>query len=254
MERRIIDFDVDEEGHWRAILECGHRRHVRHNPPLVERPWVLSELGRSSRLGTSLDCKRCDDAEAPSVEMIVPATDRLLRNDSFRMRCLRAARDARLTDWYLAAGFLRNAIWDFMHEASQPTPLNDIDLVYFESDDVSTEREAAMERRLSEAVPGVEWQVRNQARMHMRSGHAPYVDTADAIGHWVETPTCVGVRLEDDDALRLVAPYGLEENWELRVRPNPVVAYPRDLYRRRVESKRWMQLWPRLRIMGDTQR
>ncbi|MDX1665220.1 MAG: DUF3565 domain-containing protein [Candidatus Promineifilaceae bacterium] len=65
MKRQIVDFDQDELGDWRAILACGHRQHVRHNPPLVSRPWVLTEAGRRRFLGYTLDCKRC--AEEGSV-------------------------------------------------------------------------------------------------------------------------------------------------------------------------------------------
>lgn len=63
MKRKITGFQMDEQGDWRADLECGHRQHVRHNPPLVSRPWVLTEEGRASRLGFELDCKHCDEAD-----------------------------------------------------------------------------------------------------------------------------------------------------------------------------------------------
>jgi hypothetical protein len=61
MTQTIIGFDQDEEQHWRAILACGHRQHVRHDPPLTSRIWVLTEAGRASHLGLELDCKRCDE-------------------------------------------------------------------------------------------------------------------------------------------------------------------------------------------------
>ena len=61
MKQKIVDFDKDDENHWRAILDCGHRQHVRHDPPMTVRPWVLSEEGRTSRLGFELDCKHCDE-------------------------------------------------------------------------------------------------------------------------------------------------------------------------------------------------
>jgi len=63
MKRLIIDFAPDELGDWTAVLECGHRQHVRHNPPFVNRPWVLTPEGRASRLGEPLDCLRCDGGE-----------------------------------------------------------------------------------------------------------------------------------------------------------------------------------------------
>ena len=63
MKRRITGFHTDEHGDWRAELECGHYQHVRHNPPLRTRPWVLTEEGRAARLGLELNCKRCDEEE-----------------------------------------------------------------------------------------------------------------------------------------------------------------------------------------------
>ena len=71
MKRRIIGYDQDDESHWRAELDCGHFQHVRHDPPLTTRPWVLTEEGRASRLGFKLDCKRCDEEE--SAEEIIEA-------------------------------------------------------------------------------------------------------------------------------------------------------------------------------------
>lgn len=67
--RRIVGFRRDEEDHWVAELSCGHGHHVRDDPPWVERPWVRTEEGRSSRLGAPLRCARCEDGEP------VPAAD-----------------------------------------------------------------------------------------------------------------------------------------------------------------------------------
>jgi hypothetical protein len=60
--RKIVDFDTDEHGDWIAQLECGHRQHVRHNPPLVSRAWVTTPEGRASRIGAELNCNLCDRA------------------------------------------------------------------------------------------------------------------------------------------------------------------------------------------------
>lgn len=64
MKQNIVAYHKDEEGHWVADLVCGHSQHVRHNPPMVSRPWVLTEAGRDSMLGHELECKECDD-DAP---------------------------------------------------------------------------------------------------------------------------------------------------------------------------------------------
>ncbi len=61
MQQSIVGYHKDEEDHWVAELECGHFQHVRHNPPLVSRPWVLTEEGRNNMLGYKLNCKKCDE-------------------------------------------------------------------------------------------------------------------------------------------------------------------------------------------------
>jgi RimJ/RimL family protein N-acetyltransferase/bacterioferritin-associated ferredoxin len=70
MKQRITGFQLDGEGHWVAGLACGHRQHVRHDPPWTVRPWVLTEEGRRSRLGVGLDCKRCDEAGRAVAEAV----------------------------------------------------------------------------------------------------------------------------------------------------------------------------------------
>jgi hypothetical protein len=59
--RRIVGFHPDDEGVWVADLECGHRQHVRHDPPWQQRPWVLTPEGRAARIGSELWCVRCVD-------------------------------------------------------------------------------------------------------------------------------------------------------------------------------------------------
>lgn len=61
MQRAIVGFYQDEEGHWAAKLECGHGQHVRHDPPWMVREWVLDEETRAERIGRMLECKKCDE-------------------------------------------------------------------------------------------------------------------------------------------------------------------------------------------------
>ena len=65
MNRAIVGFYRDAEDHWVADLACGHSQHTRHDPPLRERPWVLTEAGRHQHMGSPLDCVRCDRRELP---------------------------------------------------------------------------------------------------------------------------------------------------------------------------------------------
>lgn len=59
VERPIVGFHLDDLGDWVAQLACGHNQHVRHNPPWVNRPWVISDEGRAQTLGKFLSCAKC---------------------------------------------------------------------------------------------------------------------------------------------------------------------------------------------------
>lgn len=61
MKQPIIGWHQDEHGDWVAELTCGHVQHVRHAPPLSERPWVLTPEGRARFLRFELNCVRCDE-------------------------------------------------------------------------------------------------------------------------------------------------------------------------------------------------
>ena len=65
MNQPIVGFQLDENSDWVAELACGHFQHVRHDPPWIERPWVVSEAGRASVLGQALNCKKCDEGAPP---------------------------------------------------------------------------------------------------------------------------------------------------------------------------------------------
>ena len=61
MQRAIVGFHLDDDGDWVAELDCGHRRHVRHRPPLFPEPWVLDADARRERIGSPLECRLCDE-------------------------------------------------------------------------------------------------------------------------------------------------------------------------------------------------
>ena len=67
----MVGFHLDEENDWVAELQCGHFQHVRHNPPFINRPWVITKSGRLSMLGKQLKCVKCVE-NAPK-DFIVPS-------------------------------------------------------------------------------------------------------------------------------------------------------------------------------------
>jgi hypothetical protein len=85
--------------------------------------------------------------------------------------------------------------------------------------------------------------------MHLKNGDPPYQDSADALAHWLETPTAVAVRLNESGGPELLAPLGTADLLGLWVRPTPHArAYRLEAYRKRIAAKNWPAKWPKLRV------
>jgi hypothetical protein len=169
--------------------------------------------------------------------------------DARRMSILRSAATLALSDWCVAAGFVRNLVWDRLHGYEQPQPLSDIDLIYFDAESDHPCHDEEIEARLRSLDSSCAWSVRNQARMHLRNGDHPYRSTADAMSYWPEIETAVGVRLDPDGRLRVIAPFGMASLFGLRLTPNPKRS-PDD-FAQRLAQKRWLSIWPRLQVATE---
>lgn len=170
----------------------------------------------------------------------------LIEKDPVRQQALKCLQVLNLPQGYLAAGFVRNLVWDHLHQKTTPTSLNDVDVIYFDLDEADANNCFAYEKVLTESMPSLNWQVRNQAKMHLRNGDAPYTDVVDAMSYWPEKETAVAVRLAPDNALECVSAFGFDSLLALYITPNP----KRDiaLFRHRIESKQWLTTWPKLQL------
>jgi len=176
----------------------------------------------------------------------------LIRADTAMIAALRAVRSLALKEAWVTAGFVRNRVWDHLHGFDEPTPLNDIDVIYFDPAHIDATFEKQRDDELGQRLPGLPWQVKNQARMAERNGDPPYQSIEDALRHWCETPTAIGVRLDDADRIETTAPLGLDDLFALVVRPTPFArSHPHKLaqYRDRMAKKNWPGLWPRIRVL-----
>src|SRR3954452_7787002 len=183
----------------------------------------------------------------------VARLETIVRTTDWLMDALVAAREVGAPDWLIGAGAVRTAVWDRLHGYEVATELADVDLAFFDSHDLSQEREAAIERRLLARLP-VEWDAKNQARVHIWYPHRfgyevpPLTSSADAVATWPETATAVGLRLTDDDRLEVEAPLGLDDLLGMVHRRNPRRVSAEE-YGRRLASKRIAARWPRVKIV-----
>lgn len=181
--------------------------------------------------------------------------EEIIRNDARIMEMLRAVRSVGIPDWYIAAGAVRNLVWDTLSGFEDRAPLRDVDVVFFDAEDLSEEYEEEIRLKLRAEMPDVPWTVVNQARVHLwyerRFGvplPRPYTSVEDGIATWQTTVNSIAVRLENDDMLTVYAPYGLEDLFNFTVRAIARHALPLSV-ENLVAEKKWKERWPRVHIV-----
>jgi len=179
----------------------------------------------------------------------------ILRQAPGLMRVLAVARDLALPDWLVFSGAVYQPVWNHLTGRPVEYGLKDYDLAYFDAADISWEAEDLIIARVAAAFePPLRGmvEVRNQARVHLwfeaRFGEAysPLADTAEALARFVSPAFAVGAKLEDDRRLTIVAPFGLEDLFAMRLRANP--ARPSPGFARAAAAVR--QRWPEVVVEG----
>jgi hypothetical protein len=153
----------------------------------------------------------------------------IVRASPTLMRVLTLARDFDPPDWRLVAGSIYQTVWNSLTGRDADYGIKDYDLVYFDPDpswdaeDVQIKRAAAFfPSPLSAMV-----EVGNQGRVHLwfpdkfGEPYSALTCTDEMIERFVCPAFSVGVRLEADGRIDVAAPFGLEDLFALRLRPNP---------------------------------
>jgi len=174
----------------------------------------------------------------------------LVRSDARLMGLLRAVRALGLSEWCIAAGAIRNRVWDHLHGHSEPTLPSDIDVLFYDRTRTDSAYETEIERRLIIAIRSVRWEAVNQATVHCYTKDTPYDSIEAAMARWADPVTAVGVHLTDADELRVIAPHGLQDLFGLGVRPNLAAPNAMAIYRERIATKQWTKRWPKLTIFA----
>lgn len=178
----------------------------------------------------------------------------IVRADPGLMHVLRGIRDQDLPDWRIFSGAVCQSVWNALTGRAAGYGVRDYDVGYFDPDtswdaeDVVIKRVAAA---FDEPFRGTV-EVRNQARVpiwfpaHFGEPCDPLSGTDQALERFVAPAFAIGVRLEKDDAVSVAAPLGLDDMFNLVLRPNPNRGVARD-WLRVVERAR--ARWPELTII-----
>ncbi len=178
----------------------------------------------------------------------------ILRAAPSLMDVLETARRLDPPDWLLFSGAIYQRVLNHLTGRHPDYGIKDYDLGYFdpdtsyEAEDVVIKRVArAFEPPLREMV-----EVRNQARVHLwfeekfGEPYTPLRSSAEALERFTSATYAVGARLEPDGRMTILAPFGLEDIFALRLRPNPV----RQTLGFQRTAEAAQRRWPELTIEG----
>ena len=155
----------------------------------------------------------------------------IVRGTPHLMHVLKVLRDLDLPDWLVMSGAIYQPVLNHLTGRDPDYGIKDYDVAYFDASDTSYEAEDAVIRQVAAAFepPLRELvEVRNQARVHLwfegkfGEAYTPLSCSAEALERFVSSSFAVGVRLEPDDGVTVVAPFGLDDLFSLRLRPNPL--------------------------------
>jgi uncharacterized protein len=145
------------------------------------------------------------------------------------MEVLAIARAAKLPDWRLVAGSIYGTVWNALTGMPPDHGIKDYDICYFDPD-TSYDGEDIVIKAVAAITPNYLLplvEVRNQARVHLWFGakfggdYPPLSCTDEALTRYLCYSDAVAVRLEADDSISICAPFGLDDVFNMVMRPNP---------------------------------
>nr|WP_313428357.1 nucleotidyltransferase family protein [Brevundimonas diminuta] len=182
----------------------------------------------------------------------------IVRADAGLMHVLTVMRELNLPDWRLFSGAVYQAVWNAQTGRPVGYGIKDYDIGYFDADTSWDAEDAVIKRVAAAFEPPLRDQVevRNQARVHLwfegkfGEPYDPLTCTDDAPARFVAPAFAVGVRLEADDAISVVAPFGLEDVFAMTIRPNPTRGLAKG-WDRAVANARGR--WPEITVVEGSQ-
>jgi hypothetical protein len=175
----------------------------------------------------------------------------ILRATPGLMRVLAAARDLALPDWLVFSGAVYQPVWNHLTGRPLEHGLKDYDLAYFDASDISYEAEDRVIRKVAAAFDAplaAMVEARNQARVHLwfedhfGEPYSPLGCSAEALNRFTAPAFAVGARLLADSQIEVVAPFGLEDLFALRLRANPQRPSPAFARTAARAKRRWPEI------------
>ena len=182
------------------------------------------------------------------------AREAIIRSSPLLMEVLVGLRDDGLPDHLLVAGAIYNLVWNRLTGRPDVTGINDIDVFYYDASDTGWDAEDVVIKRLDTRFAHLPLpvQVRNQARVHLwfpqkfGTPFQPLTSSAEMLGRYASKTHSVGARLEANDTMTIVAPFGLDHIFSMRIVPNPVLDNKKA---HETKAARAQSMWPEVTVL-----
>ncbi len=179
----------------------------------------------------------------------------LSKNDDL-MCILDYISDLGLPNFYVAAGSVFQTIWNYYDGVSLNNGIKDIDIIYYDSNNLSKSDEQFLEDKIVSHFNclglSYEFDVHNEARMHLwkkeneNKNIDQYLNSEDAIDKWIATVHAVGIT-KINGIIKVYAPYGLSDIFSRTIRPIKHKYNSKELYNKKVKS--WSSRFDNLNII-----
>ena len=176
----------------------------------------------------------------------------VLKTNEALWALLNEASSLGIQNYYFGAGCVNQTVWNYLSGYEPDYGIEDYDFVYFDSDlSQCAEEKVAKQLAAIGRKYGVQIDVCNQARVHLWHKNyfgydvKPYKSCEDAISDWMTTASALGVRIEHGK-LKIFAPYGLDDLFDMTLRPNKKKTIQADY---ELKSAKWKEKWTKLKVL-----
>lgn len=154
---------------------------------------------------------------------------------------------------YIAAGIIRNTVWAHLHDQVYLLENTEVDVIFYDEKNYLNDAEK-LQQEMTKIFPNMQWDITNQALVHTwyktdtGESIAPLTSIEHALSLWPETATSVAVRLNDLNEIVYVAPFGLADLFELKLRWNKTLV-SHQVFLDRLKAKNFLGKWSKLELI-----
>ena len=180
----------------------------------------------------------------------------IIKQNKELMLILNYISELNLPNFYIAAGSIFQTIWNYYDNKPLNYGIKDIDVIYYDKNNLSKEDEQVLEDKIVEYFKKLninyQFDVHNEARMHLwkkdneNKEIDQYKNSEDAISQWIATVHAIGVTKIEGE-IRVYAPYGLSDIFSRTIRPIKHKANSKELYDKK--AKCWKERFDKLNVI-----